>query len=208
MSKELSNGTKTRATRPGNNRHPAIAAGVVAPTRKRRTKAEIKADAEAKNAAKLAAEEAKLAKIQHIAVLEDDIAREDSVDNTPRPRAPSACPVQGKPLQRTKCVLDIDSDTTDTRDNCLSESDFVVGQEVGSGEGSGEGDTEVEEGDTDTEEEARPKKKAKASKPKPKAKSKEKAKTSKPSVRDAIDKARNDLATVSRSLPTEKGAHL
>lgn len=172
--------TKARSTRSGNCKHPAIAAGLVAPTRKRRTKAEKQADDEAKLAAREAADQAKQAKIQRVAELEENIAQEDSVDDTPRPRPRSVLthPPQKKPLQRQRCLLDIqstdESDTNDLKNGCVSDPDFFADADpvLDAGE-----DTETE--GADTEEEARPKKKAK---------------DSKPTVREAIDKARDKLA--------------
>lgn len=87
-------------------------------------------------------------------------------------------PPQKKPLQRQRCLLDIqstdESDTNDLKNGCVSDPDFFADADpvLDAGE-----DTETE--GADTEEEARPKKKAK---------------DSKPTVREAIDKARDKLA--------------
>ena len=200
MSEELSGGTNTRSTRSGNCKHPAIAAGVVAPTRKRRTKAEKKADDEAKRAAKEAEDQAKQAKIQHVAELEEHIAQEDSVDDTPRPRLLSTHRPQIKPLQRTRCLLDVrstdESDANNSKNGYTSDPDFLadpVDPVSDAGEQAGEGNTNSEEGGTDTEEEARPKKKAKQS-------------TRKPTVRDAVDKARDELAVAAAPAKFMKSA--
>ena len=73
---------------------------------KRSTKAEMAAKREAQEAARVAAEEEKRVKFQRIVDLEEEIAKEDSVDITPRPALPKIRLQPQRCLRRTETYIE------------------------------------------------------------------------------------------------------
>ncbi|KAH9961212.1 hypothetical protein BJV74DRAFT_799841 [Russula compacta] len=71
-----------------NSKHPAYELSIVTLKRKYHTKAEIQAEKKAREEKKAWAEEAKKAKIQQVARLEERIVEEDLIDVTPQPLCP------------------------------------------------------------------------------------------------------------------------
>jgi hypothetical protein len=162
----MSGQAKHMETRAGNALHPGYKAGVAQPVQKCCMKMQMEVNRATEAAAKAAAEEQKSAQIQHIIEVEQHIAEEEALNNTPCPPPHHAtCPLPKlrKPLQQNETPLDIQTSADKGNDNkgdYTSDADFIEASEGG---------------DTDAQEDARPKKKAK------------------PTVHNAVDKACGEL---------------
>jgi hypothetical protein len=126
-------------TRSTNAEHPAFKVGAAAPTRTRRTKAQIEADNAAKAVKAAEAVQARKDKILKVADLEEAMAQEDGTDITPRLTRP-----RPRRLRRTETIIEPQTDEEDDQRMDIdrtSEVDFTQHRDL-SDDG---GDTEIED---------------------------------------------------------------